>query len=174
MSLPKLQESLDRAMTRDLPSQDPPPQELSPSRDMSALMKQADRLREKGENHVGVHHLLLALLSDSKSSAASVLKSHGLTLAKVKATVAAIRKNRPTEKDEGEGEFENLKKYGEWRAGLRGEGRARAAEVWPLQVLGWRRGEGLTSFGCCCTHCLVVVAQASTCWRGRSRASSTR
>jgi ATP-dependent Clp protease ATP-binding subunit ClpA len=84
------------------------------------VLTAAQQLRDTSETHVGVHHLLLALLSEPKSPAAPLLRTQGLTLAKARAAVAAIRQNRPTGKDEGEGEFDNLRKYGEWRVGREG------------------------------------------------------
>lgn len=76
------------------------------------MVRAADKMRsDGGDNYVGVHHLLQALAQDTK--AGKVLKEQGLTLGKVKAIIASIRKGRKVENQtEGEGSNEYLKKYG--------------------------------------------------------------
>jgi len=66
---------------------------------------------DAGDSYVGVYHLLQAPAQDAKTG--KVLKEQGLTLNKVKAVMAALRKGRKTEsRQEGESNFENLNKYG--------------------------------------------------------------
>lgn len=109
--LASLRRSLATAIAKEHPSQTPAPSQLSISRELYALVRSAEKLRdEAGDSYVGVHHLLQALALDGK--AGRVLKDQGLTLSKVKAVVAALRKGRRTERTEGEGNFENLTKYG--------------------------------------------------------------
>lgn len=110
--LAPLRRSLASAIAKEHPSQSPAPSQLSISKDLQTLVQAAERMRsDAGDSYVGVHHLLQALAQDAK--AGKVLKEQGLTLNKVKAVMAALRKGRKTEsRQEGEGHFENLSKYG--------------------------------------------------------------
>ncbi len=110
--LAPLRRSLASAIAKEHPSQSPAPAQLSVSKDLHALVQAAEKMRSAaGDSYVGVHHLLQALAQDAK--AGKVLKEQGLTLSKVKAVVAALRRGRRVEsQSEGEGNYENLKKYG--------------------------------------------------------------
>jgi ATP-dependent Clp protease ATP-binding subunit ClpB len=110
--LQPLRRSINSAIAKDFPSQSPAPSQVSVHRDLQALVSAAEKLRaDAGDSYVGAHHLLQALMQDGK--AGKLLKEQGLTVAKVRALVAAIRKGRKVESQaEGEGNYEYLKKYG--------------------------------------------------------------
>ena len=110
--LAPLRRSLASAIAKEHPTQSPPPSQLSISKDLQTLVQAAERMRsDAGDSYVGVYHLLQAPAQDAKTG--KVLKEQGLTLNKVKAVMAALRKGRKTEsRQEGESNFENLNKYG--------------------------------------------------------------
>lgn len=112
--LAPLRRSLTSAIAKEFPAQSPAPQQVSVHRDLQALIKDAEKLRTSaGDSYVGVHHLLQALAQDGSGKAGKILKEQGLTVAKVRALVAQLRKGRKTESQaEGEGNLEYLKKYG--------------------------------------------------------------
>lgn len=93
-----------------LPSQSPPPEEVSFTGTTLKVLREAIELQKTmHDSYVAQDHLLLALIKDSTIQ--SVLKEAGLTEAVVKTAVQQIRGNRRIESRNAEAGFEALQKY---------------------------------------------------------------
>ncbi|KIM66202.1 hypothetical protein SCLCIDRAFT_1211432 [Scleroderma citrinum Foug A] len=93
-----------------LPSQSPPPEEVSFSGTALKVLREAIELQKTmHDSYVAQDHLILALIKDSTIT--PVLKEAGLTEAAIKTTVQQIRGNRRIESRNAEAGFEALQKY---------------------------------------------------------------
>ncbi|KAI6047642.1 P-loop containing nucleoside triphosphate hydrolase protein [Pisolithus marmoratus] len=93
-----------------LPSQSPPPEEVSFTGTTLKVLREATELQKTmHDSYVAQDHLLLALIKDSTIQ--SVLKEAGLTEAVIKTAVQQIRGNRRIESRNAEAGFEALQKY---------------------------------------------------------------
>eukprot|EP00898_Chlorokybus_atmophyticus_P006352 jgi/Chlat1/6718/Chrsp50S06425 len=105
---------VERALKKELvklPVQEPPPDEIYPGRELTNVLKAAQKLQKKqGDSHTAVDHILLALYEDK--TVARVLESVGLTKAKVEEAIKSVRGKRKVESKGAEDNYEALKKYG--------------------------------------------------------------
>lgn len=93
-----------------LPTQSPPPDEISLSSACLKTLREAQNLQKTmHDSYIAQDHLLLALLKDS--SIAAVLKELGLTEATLKTAIEQIRGNRRVESRSAEQGFDALQKY---------------------------------------------------------------
>ncbi|KAH7910949.1 P-loop containing nucleoside triphosphate hydrolase protein [Hygrophoropsis aurantiaca] len=93
-----------------LPSQDPPPDEVSLSAGALKLLREAESLRQTmHDSYIAQDHLLLALIKDS--SITPVLKEAGLIEASLKTAIQQTRGNRRVESKNAEAGFDALNKY---------------------------------------------------------------
>ncbi|GAB4463931.1 MAG: hypothetical protein OHK0044_00450 [Burkholderiaceae bacterium] len=81
------------------------------SRDLMALLNQADKEAQKrGDTYIASELFLLAL-ADDKSEAGRLARDHGLTRRALEVAVEAVRGGQSVESAEAEGQREALKKY---------------------------------------------------------------
>lgn len=92
------------------PTQDPPPEEVSLSRDAFSVLREAQALQKTmHDSYVAQDHILLALIKSP--SIAPVLKEAGLTEATLKTAIEGIRGNRRVDSRNAEQGFDALNKY---------------------------------------------------------------
>ncbi|OQS02067.1 heat shock protein, partial [Thraustotheca clavata] len=107
---------------KKLPTQSPPPDNITIDSALTKVLKAAVKLRkDKNDTHMAVDHLLLALFTCSP--VASLLKSHGLEEAKVKSITETIRGGRPVTSNNAESNYEALAKYGQNLVELAAQGK---------------------------------------------------
>ncbi|KAH7930959.1 hypothetical protein BV22DRAFT_1053542 [Leucogyrophana mollusca] len=93
-----------------LPSQDPPPDEISLSSGAYKVLREAESLQKTmHDSYIAQDHLLLALIKDA--TIAPVLKEAGLTEASLKTAIQQTRGNRRVESKNAEAGFDALQKY---------------------------------------------------------------
>ena len=112
---------LQKAIVR-LPSQSPPPDELSYSSAISKVFREAENLRKTmHDSYIAQDHILLALCKDP--SILSLLKEAGLNEATVVTAIQQVRGNRRIESKTAEQGFDALQKYAVDLTALAEEGR---------------------------------------------------
>ncbi|CAL1695796.1 unnamed protein product [Somion occarium] len=100
---------LQRLIVR-LPTQSPPPDEVSLSGNALKVLREAESLRKTmHDSYIAQDHILSALLKDS--SIQPVLKEAGLTEATLKTAIDQIRGNRRVDTKNAEQGFDALNKY---------------------------------------------------------------
>lgn len=93
-----------------LPSQSPPPEEISMSANALKVLREAQSLQKTmHDSYIAQDHILLALLKDPSIS--SVIKDAGLTEAALKTAIEQTRGNRRVESKNAEAGFDALQKY---------------------------------------------------------------
>ncbi|KAG1757568.1 P-loop containing nucleoside triphosphate hydrolase protein [Suillus lakei] len=93
-----------------IPSQSPPPEEVSLSANALKVLREAQSLQKTmHDSYIAQDHILLALLKDSSIS--SVIKDVGLTEAALKTAIEQTRGNRRVESKNAEAGFDALQKY---------------------------------------------------------------
>ncbi|WP_334177180.1 Clp protease N-terminal domain-containing protein, partial [Pseudoxanthobacter sp.] len=76
------------------------------------VFEAAERLAKKaGDSYVTVERLLLALASESDADTAKILKTAGVTPARLEAAIADLRKGRTADNASAESGYDALKKY---------------------------------------------------------------
>ena len=102
--------TLNRLLNK-VPSQSPPPDEISASSALFKSLRRAQALQKKrGDSHLAVDSLIAGLLDDSQISEA--LKDAGVDGSGLKAEVEKTRGSSRVESAGGDLHFEALKKYG--------------------------------------------------------------
>ncbi|KZV77760.1 double Clp-N motif-containing protein, partial [Peniophora sp. CONT] len=92
------------------PTQDPPPEDVSLSRDAFSVLREAQALQKTmHDSYVAQDHILLALIK--APSITPVLKEAGLTEATLKTAIEGIRGNRRVDSRNAEAGFDALNKY---------------------------------------------------------------
>ncbi|KAG2350360.1 double Clp-N motif-containing protein [Suillus weaverae] len=93
-----------------IPSQSPPPEEISMSASALKVLREAQSLQKTmHDSYIAQDHILLALLKDPSIS--SVIKETGLTEAALKTAIEQTRGNRRVESKNAEAGFDALQKY---------------------------------------------------------------
>ncbi|THH11116.1 hypothetical protein EW145_g863 [Phellinidium pouzarii] len=93
-----------------LPTQDPPPDEISFSGAASKVLREAQTIQKTmHDSYIAQDHLLLALLKDS--SIASIIKEASLTEATLKTAIQQTRGDRRVDSKNAEQGFDALQKY---------------------------------------------------------------
>ncbi|BGO94734.1 hypothetical protein NBRC10512_007319 [Rhodotorula toruloides] len=93
-----------------LPSQEPPPDDVSVSPALSKVLREAEKLmKEKNDSFVAQDHLILACIQDN--SIINVLKEAGTTPDAVKNAAQQVRGGKQVNSKGAEEGFEALKKY---------------------------------------------------------------
>lgn len=93
-----------------LPSQSPPPEEISVGANALKVLREAQSLQKTmHDSYIAQDHILLALLKDPSIS--SVIKDAGLTEAALKTAIEQTRGNRRVESKNAEAGFDALQKY---------------------------------------------------------------
>lgn len=93
-----------------VPSQSPPPDEISMSAGALKVLREAQSLQKTmHDSYIAQDHILLALLKDP--SVSSVIKDAGLTEAALKTAIEQTRGNRRVESKNAEAGFDALQKY---------------------------------------------------------------
>lgn len=94
-----------------LPKQEPPPDELPPTRGFSNVLNKARDIQKKQkDSHIAIDHLLLALIEDSE--VLQILKEGGLDKAKLEQTIQQVRGAHRVENKSSDATYEALEKYG--------------------------------------------------------------
>ncbi|GBG79085.1 hypothetical protein CBR_g28800 [Chara braunii] len=96
-----------------LPTQNPPPDEITASPALTKLIRRAQAVqRKKGDSHLAVDLLILAVLEES--NVADALKNAGISPSRVKAEAEASRGSKPKKVEDAAGDagFQALKKFG--------------------------------------------------------------
>jgi len=93
-----------------LPSQSPPPDEISNSSAAQKVFREAQSLQKTmHDSYIAQDHILLALIKDP--SIAALLKEAGLNEATLKTAIEQVRGNRRVESKTAEQGFDALQKY---------------------------------------------------------------
>ncbi|KAG1825937.1 P-loop containing nucleoside triphosphate hydrolase protein [Suillus subaureus] len=93
-----------------VPSQSPPPDEISMSAGALKVLREAQSLQKTmHDSYIAQDHILLALLKDP--SVSSVIKDAGLTEAALKTAIEQTRGNRRVESKNAEAGFDALQRY---------------------------------------------------------------
>lgn len=103
--------AVNKALVR-LPSQSPPPDELSQSPAFSKVLQNAIKYKQRQKDeYVGQDHILMALLDDS--SVESILKECGIKKDVMETNISAVRGSRRIDSRTADGadQFEFLNKY---------------------------------------------------------------
>ncbi|KDO31732.1 hypothetical protein SPRG_03652 [Saprolegnia parasitica CBS 223.65] len=100
------------AHLRKLPIQSPAPDNISIDSALTKVLKAAVKQRkDKGDTHMAVDHLLLALFTCP--TVAALFQRHKLSQSQVGAINDSIRGGRPVTSNTAEGNYEALAKYGQ-------------------------------------------------------------
>lgn len=104
-------DNIEKGM-RKLSQQSPAPDHIAPNASFLKVVRQAVKTSQaRGDSHVTVDHLLLALYEDPDTSVA--LTSSGLTKRKMDELVTAVRQSTgPVTSSNAEASYDSLKKYG--------------------------------------------------------------
>lgn len=101
--------ALQKVIVR-LPTQSPPPEEISLSAGALKVLREAENLRKTmHDSYIAQDHLLAGLIKDV--SLAPVLKEAGVTEASLKTAIDQMRGNRRVESKNAEQGFDALQKY---------------------------------------------------------------
>ncbi|KAG2044849.1 P-loop containing nucleoside triphosphate hydrolase protein [Suillus americanus] len=93
-----------------IPSQSPPPEEISMSASALKVLREAQSLQKTmHDSYIAQDHILLALLKEPSLS--SVIKDAGLTEAALKTAIEQTRGNRRVESKNAEAGFDALQRY---------------------------------------------------------------
>ncbi|KAL0951196.1 hypothetical protein HGRIS_007924 [Hohenbuehelia grisea] len=104
-----VQRGIQRIIVR-LPSQSPPPEEITMGGPATKVLREAQNLQKTmHDSYIAQDHLLLAVLKDP--SITPVLKDAGLTEAALKTAIEQLRGNRRVESKTAEQGFDALQKY---------------------------------------------------------------
>jgi len=96
---------------RAMPKQEPAPEHLGANSRFSAVLRAAKKLREdKGDSHVAVDHIILALYEDKDVS--QLLTQAGLPKKTAETIVSGVRGERKVTSSSAEQAYEALAKYG--------------------------------------------------------------
>ncbi|TBU35264.1 P-loop containing nucleoside triphosphate hydrolase protein [Dichomitus squalens] len=116
-----IRRALQKLIVR-LPTQSPPPEEVSLSSAAAKVIREADSLRKTmHDSYIAQDHILSALIKDS--SIAPILKEAGLTEDVVKTAIDQIRGNRRVDSKNAEQGFDALNKYATDLTALAEEGK---------------------------------------------------
>ncbi len=98
-------------MIKEKPRQDPPPQQIGLSSELTRALQaaQADQ-KKRGDSHLAVEHLLSALAADR--TIGPVFIRHGLTKALLAQAIDDVRKGRTVNSDQAESTYDALAKFG--------------------------------------------------------------
>jgi ATP-dependent Clp protease ATP-binding subunit ClpB len=93
------------------PRQDPPPSQVGVAPETMRVIQagQAEQ-KKRGDSHLAIDHLLLALFTDRKT--AELFTRAGLTRGALAKAIDEVRKGRPVTSDQAENSYDALKKYG--------------------------------------------------------------
>lgn len=93
-----------------LPSQDPPPEDISFGGPALRILRDAQKAsKEGGDTFIGTVHLITAMISDPQVG--GIIKEAGGTEDAVKQAVAAVRAGKKVDSKQAEDGFEALNKY---------------------------------------------------------------
>ena len=96
---------------KDRPRMSPAPSQVSMgSETMKVIQAAQAEQKRRGDSHLAVDHLLLALASDR--SVGAVMTSRGLNRTVLAKAIEEVRKGRPVTNDQAESGYEALTKYG--------------------------------------------------------------
>lgn len=99
-----------RRLAVRLPTQDPPPSDISPHpKYMQLLQIAGDKQRQQHDAHIAVDHLILALAEVAET--ATILRESGVTKKALETAIAQVRGNRRVESRTAEEGYEALRKY---------------------------------------------------------------
>lgn len=105
-----VERNLKKLLVR-LPSQEPPPNEISPSPSLLKILRSAQEYqRKQGDSHLAIDHLLLFLHDDKDVSQA--FTEAGLTKKALEQAIKEVRGGRKIESRSAEETYEALTKYG--------------------------------------------------------------
>jgi ATP-dependent Clp protease ATP-binding subunit ClpB len=105
-----------------LPTQSPPPDEVTPSGATLKIFREAQSLQKTmHDSYIAQDHILLALIKDPSIN--PVLKEAGLTEAALKTAIEQTRGNRRVESKSAEAGFDALSKYATDLTALAEEGK---------------------------------------------------
>ena len=106
-----VERNLRRLLVR-LPTQDPAPDQVSPSPAFGAMLRKADDVRKKqSDSHLAVDHLLLAL-TETEKPIVDALSEAGLTRQAMQTAIKSVRGNKPVTGKTSEETYDALNKYG--------------------------------------------------------------
>lgn len=104
---------VDRAVAKELarmPSQDPPPDQISPSPATARVLNEAQKLmKSQKDSFVAVDHIILALIESAKVQ--SLLAAAGVSEKALKIALEQTRGNKRVDTRNAEAGFEALNKY---------------------------------------------------------------
>ena len=107
---PQLLDRKFKSAAVKLPVQSPPPDEIAMSQKAMKVLRKADELRKKQEDHhIAVDHLLLALLEDDEIL--KLFTEAGINKKAVQEAIAQIRGTRKVESRTSDATYEALSKY---------------------------------------------------------------
>jgi ATP-dependent Clp protease ATP-binding subunit ClpB len=93
-----------------LPSQSPPPDDVSFSGASVKVLRNADDVRKKQkDSHVAIDHVILALLDDREAS--TTLTEAGVNRKSLEQAIASVRGNKRIDSKSAESTYEALSKY---------------------------------------------------------------
>lgn len=105
-----LERALAKALVR-LPKQEPAPDQITPSRSFLTFLNKAQEIqKQKGDSHIAVDHLILALVDNPDFQ--PILQEAGITKTAIENTIKAIRGNRKVDSTHAEETYDALNKYG--------------------------------------------------------------
>ncbi|KAI7892283.1 putative HSP100 protein [Mucor mucedo] len=99
-----------KKMVVQLPSQDPPPQDISIGSQTSKLLRAAEKyMKDQKDTFISIDHIILALADDDATF--KPMKDAGVTKKALQAAVTQVRGNRRVDSKNAEEVYEALAKY---------------------------------------------------------------
>ncbi|KAL9649839.1 hypothetical protein ABK040_009652 [Willaertia magna] len=108
-----IRNELDNLLIHKVPTQDPPVPNPEPNRKFSAVLTNANNIKDKlGDNLLAVDHLLLALMDDNDVYSAVQKATNGsLTKDKLRETLTSIRGGKKVDSKQAESGYDALNRY---------------------------------------------------------------
>src|SRR5687767_2520075 len=105
-----IETALRRALD-DLPTQHPAPPQVGFGNDLMKIIQAAQKeQKNRGDSHLAIEHLLLALTGDRKVG--GILNEQGLGRSNLAKAIDEVRKGRTVQSDQAENTYDALAKYG--------------------------------------------------------------
>lgn len=108
------QQALDRALKKAivrLPKQEPPPDNITPSRSFLTLLSKCQELqRANGDSHLAIDHMIIALADNTEFL--PVMQEAGITKIALENSIKNIRGGRKVTSTNAEETYDALNKYG--------------------------------------------------------------
>lgn len=106
-------------LLQKLPTQQPPPPSVPPSNQFLEILREAEKIQtSKGDTHIAIDHLLLALTINPE-----VIRAFGLSKSSIEEAVKEIRGSRKVTSRNAESTYDALSKYAQDLTQLAEEGK---------------------------------------------------